>query len=154
MRQLLLACFATLLLCHFSCKDYYITGYYDKEGWIDTCGWKRPVAYGYKPDEEYMDKLRTIEEPFDIKMFTGTWCNASEKYGSRLLLIEPELPVNDFQIISVDTTKLDPKGLFEKYDVDSIPVVVFERNGQELGRINGKPHKRNLERHMWRILGE
>ena len=152
MRHFWLATLAAFLLLSVSCKDYYITGYYDRAGWIDTCGWKHPVAYGYQPDEAIMDSLRTLEEPFDIKVFTGTWCNASRRYGSRLLLIEPELPVNDLLIISVDTTKMDPKRLFEQYEVDSIPVVVFERNGEEIGRIKGKPKKRNLERHMWQVL--
>lgn len=155
---LLLVLIAGATVAFTGCKEQYLTGYFDKETFVDSCAWKRPVDTRYSPDEAYMDSLQQLQGTYQAVLFVGTWCNSSEKWVARFLAIEPQLPINDLQIISVDTTKKDSLGLWQTYAVDSVPTFIFYEQERELGRIIVKPyrknifHKRNLEKHLYAIL--
>lgn len=143
-----------LLFVLGACKNTYVRGQYDYAGWMKACTWRDPIAYGYKPKQPWLDSLRTLRNapPADVVIFTGTWCNTSEKYVPRFLVFAPELPLGKLTFVSMDTTKQDADGLAQRYGIELIPTFVFERNGQEIGRITEKPPKRQLEKAVFEIL--
>lgn len=136
-----------------SCKkNYYLKGYFNKEQFIQQCRWKEPVKLDYKPDMAYLDSIGSIKDSVDVKLFLGTWCSDSRKYVSRFFSIYNKLPIRSLEIISVDTSKKDERGLFQKYKLTKIPCFVFEKNQNEIGRITEKPHRRKLEKEIYKIL--
>lgn len=141
-----------VVLLPLGCKNYYLRGYYSKEEFIRQCHWKKPIAEKYKPEQAYMDSLRTIKDSVDLKLFLGTWCSDSRKWVARFWKIQPQLPVRKIEIVSVDTTKIDEKGQMKFWKVDSLPTFLFLLNNKEVGRLVEKPYKKKLERHLWRIL--
>ena len=133
-------------------KSYYLRGYFTKEEFMDQCRWKKPVNEKYKPELIYMDSLKSVRDSVDLKLFVGTWCSDSRKWVARFFKIQPDLPIRKIEIISVDTSKTDEKGLNKIWRADSLPTFIFLCGDKEIGRIVEKPHKKKLERHLWRIL--
>lgn len=142
-----------ILLLLSSCKNQYLTGTYSREEFIQQCKWKRSVNDHYKPrNPEYLDSLARLPKDVDVKLFLGTWCSDSRKWVPRFFKIQAQLPVRKLEIIAVDTTKKDTQQLYKTYKVDSVPTFLFFRNEQWIGRLNVKPHKRRLEKHLYQIL--
>jgi hypothetical protein len=72
------------------------------------------------------------------------------------MAIQSYLPIQNIQIISVDTTKKDSLKWYQTYQVDSIPMFVFLESGtqNEIGRLKVKPYKRKLEKTLYLNLKE
>ena len=149
--MLRICCIFFLIIFLQSCKNQYLVGYFGRQGFTIQCKWKERVAVGYEPKQVYLDSIRRGVDSFDVKLFLGTWCNDSRKWVPRLFAIQNRLPIRNLEIISVDTTKKDERGWTKEYGVDSIPMFVFMREGQEVGRIKVKPSKpkRNLEKAIY-----
>lgn len=146
-----------LSLLGTGCKEQMLTGYYDRERFLDTCAWRKPVAENYQPDPVYMDSLVNYADSFEVVLVLGTWCGDSEKWVSRYFNMQPELPQRGMTIVAVDTAKEDSLGFLKAYEVDSVPTFIFLDGERELGRLVEEPRKtgwfkRNLAQHLWLIF--
>lgn len=139
------------LLLLTGCKNFYLTGNFDRQGFVEQCRWKKPVATKYRPDAAYLDSLQTVA-PFDARVFVGTWCSDSRRWVPRFLSIAGSIPLRKLEFIAVDTTKRDAEGLYRLYAVDSVPTFVFLRDGQVVGKLATKPYKKRLEKELYRLL--
>lgn len=141
----------TLLLTEGCKKNQYLKGYYSWNEFVDSCQWKVKVNEKYKPDSTYLDSLKQLNVPMDLKLFLGTWCSDSRKWVPKFMAIQSYLPIQNIQIISVDTTKKDSLKWYQTYQVDSIPMFIFLEAGtnNEIGRLKVKPHKRKLEKTLY-----
>ena len=143
--------FIPIVLCLAGCKNQYLTGTFSRQEFIDRCEWKTKVKENYKPNSLYIDSLSKTQ-PADVKLFLGTWCSDSKKWVPRFFAIQPKLPVQSLEIISIDTTKKDAAGLTKQLRVDSIPTFIFYREGKEIGRFVEKPAEKQLEKQLYQIL--
>jgi|YNPMSStandDraft_2_1061718.scaffolds.fasta_scaffold00119_22 hypothetical protein len=139
-----------------SCKNQYLRGYYSWEEFADSCQWKVKINEKYKPDSVYLDSLKRLNVPMDLKLFLGTWCSDSKKWVPKFMAIKSYLPIQNLEIIAVDTTKKDSLKLYQVYKMDSIPLFVFLESGttNEIGRLKVKPYKRKLEKTLYLNLKE
>ncbi|GIV43514.1 MAG: hypothetical protein KatS3mg035_0637 [Bacteroidia bacterium] len=151
-------CWAIFLLTFLeSCKkNQYLRGYYSWSEFSDSCQWKVKINEKYRPDSTYLDSLKRLNVPMDLKLFLGTWCSDSRRWVPRFMAIQSYLPIQNIQIISVDTTKKDSLKWYQTYQVDSIPMFVFLESGtqNEIGRLKVKPYKRKLEKTLYLNLKE
>ncbi len=121
-------------------KHQYLTGYYDRQGFIDAVAWRRKVETGYRPDAAAMQRLQQADS-FSIRMYMATWCHDSKKWTPRLLALSPQLPLQQLELIPVDTTKRDPRGWAQRDGLRFTPTIVVLRGGRELGRIIEAPKR-------------
>lgn len=152
MRQIVLLCLSVIVLCFAeSCKNQYLTGYYSFEQFDTLCKWKQKVNLKYKPDPVYLDSLKTLNRPMNLKLFLGTWCSDSRRWVPRFRTIQSHLPILNVEIIAVDTTKKDSLRLYQVFKMDSIPLFVFldANTNEEIGRMKVKPYKRKLEKTLY-----
>ena len=129
------------------CAKQYLTGYYTPKSFAGVCNWKTRVAEKYNPKEEYMAEISTIKDSVDVRIYLGTYCPDSKKWVPRFFKLLPLLPVKAVEIISVDTTKIDVRGLAMADKIEKIPTFVLLRGGSEIGRIVEKP-KMRLEKRI------
>lgn len=137
-----------------SCHKQYMTGYFTWDEFRQKAEWKTFVDEKYKPKENYMDSLATLQgrEPVNVRLFLGTYCPDSKKWVPRFYSIKDQLPIGDVQIISVDTTKKDERMLAQQSGLKKIPTFIFyTQDGKELGRIVEKP-KGRIEKRIYQVL--
>lgn len=147
------ACFALMMMV--SCKQkQYLVGYYDWSQFQKECHWESFVDEKYEPSRKWMDSLMTVKDrnPVKVQLYLGCYCGDSKKWVPRFYGLMPELPVADVEIISVDTTKKDEKGLAALANVEKIPTFIFLEGSKEIGRIVEKPKKGSLEKNLYLIL--
>ena len=152
--RILIGLFAAFVLLMSACKEkQYLVGYYTYEDYQKVCKWEDFVDKEYKPKTKWMDSLRTVTDrpDLDVKLFLGSYCPDSKKWVPRFYGLKDQLPIADVEIISVDTTKKDEKGLWKAVKLEKIPTFIFYSDGKEVGRIVEKP-KGRLEKHLFRLL--
>lgn len=143
-----------LLLLGIGCKDkQYLVGYFSYEEYQEVCKWDNFVDEKYTPKEKWLDSLRSldIDRKLSMQLFLGSYCPDSKKWVPRYYALAPELPVANVEIISVDTTKKDEKGLWKAVDLKKIPTFIIYDGDNEVGRIVEKP-KGRLEKNIFHIL--
>ena len=140
-----------LILLFTGCKEQYLTGYYSQAEFAEKCEWKTVVNEKYSPNEKWMDSLSTLTEKVNVKLFLGTYCPDSRRLVPRFLKLLPDLPVDNLEIISVDTTKMDEKKMALATGLKKIPTFIFYKDEQEVGRIVEKS-KGRLEKRIFLIL--
>lgn len=146
---------AALLFSLTGCKQkQYLVGYYDWNGFSQECRWEHFSDEKYKPNARWMDSLATVKDrtPVNVQLFLGCYCGDSKKWVPRFHDMMPDLPVASLEIISVDTTKKDEKGLAALAKVEKIPTFIFLDGQKEIGRIVEKPKKGSLEKNLYHIL--
>ena len=75
-----------------------------------------------------------------IKRFTAAWCGPCKQLAPIIGQIQSEMSGVDFQTVDVDSSP----DIALKYNVSSIPTLVFEKNGQEVKRTLGMQTKSTL----------
>ncbi len=75
-----------------------------------------------------------------VKRFTSTWCQPCKQLSPIIGQIQSEMSNMDFQTIDVDASP----DLVMKYNVTSIPALIFEKDGQEVKRILGMQSRSTL----------
>ena len=75
-----------------------------------------------------------------VKRFTAAWCGPCKQLDPIIGQIQSEMSNVDFQTIDVDASP----DLVMKYNVSSIPTLIFEKDGQEVKRILGVQSKATL----------
>ena len=75
-----------------------------------------------------------------VKRFTAAWCGPCKQLAPIMGQVQSEMSNIDFQTIDVDASP----DLAMKYNVSSIPALIFEKDGQEVKRILGVQSKSTL----------
>ena len=75
-----------------------------------------------------------------VKRFTAVWCGPCKQLAPIMGQVQSEMSNIDFQTIDVDASP----DLAVKYNVSSIPALIFEKDGQEVKRILGVQSKSTL----------
>ncbi len=75
-----------------------------------------------------------------VKRFTAAWCSPCKQLAPIMGQVQSEMSNIDFQTIDVDASP----DLAVKYNVSSIPALIFEKDGQEVKRILGVQSKSTL----------
>lgn len=75
-----------------------------------------------------------------VKRFTAAWCGPCKQLAPLIGQIQSEVSGVDFQTIDVDASP----DITLKYNVSSIPTLVFEKDGQEVKRTLGMQTKSTL----------
>ncbi len=122
--------------------------------YFDYPSWKK-VEENYVPQQRFLEKLRTVNTPTKVKIFFATWCPDSKREVPRFFKIVEQAGLKKqlkIEMWAVDRKKNSPNDLAKKYHVEYVPTFVFERNGQEIGRIVESPASAYLEEDIWNIL--
>jgi thiol-disulfide isomerase/thioredoxin len=147
---------ATFLVLYVSSCKPTLVGYYDSSEFIDKCAWKKKIDHRYtqkRAKQPWLDSLRTLRDSVDVKLFLGTWCSDSKKQVPRFFALQSYMPVRRVEVIAVDTTKKDAKGLYRELKIDSVPTFLFYKQQVLIGRLNVKPpKKKRLEQQLYTIL--
>lgn len=154
MRATIACTLALFFLLAWGCKQkQYMVGYYSYEEFQQECKWENFVDVDYKTKEKWMDSLRSLEwkDSMHVQLFLGSYCGDSKKWVPRFYSLKDELPIASVDIISVDTSKKDEKGLWKTVKLEKIPTFIFYQDGQETGRIVEKP-KGRLEKNLFRLF--
>ena len=75
-----------------------------------------------------------------VKRFTAAWCGPCKHLSPIVGQVQSEMSSVNFQTIDVDASP----DLAVKYNVASIPALIFEKDGQEVKRILGIQSKATL----------
>ena len=75
-----------------------------------------------------------------VKRFTAAWCGPCKQLAPIMGQVQSEMSNIDFQTIDVDASP----DLAVKYNVSSIPALIFEKDGQEVKRTLGVQSKATL----------
>jgi len=145
----LVACLVIL-----GCKDkQYLVGYYDYQTFQKECHWEQFADPKYKPNEKWLDSLKTIslKENLSVQLFLGCYCGDSKKWVPRFFDLKSKLPIDQLDIISVNTTKKDEKNFAARAGIEKIPTFIFYQGSTEIGRIVEKP-KGGLEKRLFLLL--
>jgi len=72
-----------------------------------------------------------------IKRFTASWCGPCSALAPIMGQVQAEFQGVNFQVIDVDVDTTQA----QQYGVRNIPLVVFIKNGKEVGRLAGVQSK-------------
>lgn len=137
-----------------ACKTkQYMTGYFEYGEFCKKANWKTFYDEKYKPKERWMDSIAGlgITDSIRVRLYLGTYCGDSKRWVPRFFALKDRLPLGPVEVVSVDTTKKDEKGLAEADRIWKIPTFLFFYGDRELGRITEKPYGR-LEENIYNIL--
>lgn len=76
-----------------------------------------------------------IKSPMVVVKFSAPWCGPCKQMAP--IFEDVSKTMTNVQFIKVDTDKSPT--IASKYGVQSIPTTIFFKNGNDVGRINGKP---------------
>lgn len=107
----------------------------------------------YEVKENSIEKLETLLQKVNIKIFMGTWCEDSQQEVPRFFKIMDslEFPTEKIHLMTVDREKTSPDALEKGFNIVRVPTFIFEKDGEELGRIVEYPIA-SLEADMVQIL--
>lgn len=100
--------------------------------------------------------INTIKEQLaqtHITLFMGTWCEDSQRETPAFfkILDLAGIDASTIQLITVNEDKDQPEELVAGKDITNVPTIIFQKDGQELGRIVEYPIE-SLEKDMQKIL--
>jgi thiol-disulfide isomerase/thioredoxin len=129
-------------------------------GWVDRSVLDKPEYSVFRTTydsvhvgEQFVEMIRSVQAGVDFIVFFGTWCEDSEREVPRFLKIADlaEIPADLIRLYGLDRSKKSSDGLTDKFDIKSVPTIIFLRNGREIGRIVEKPQT-TVEEDMLSIL--
>ncbi len=111
--------------------------------WFDT------TYARYVPDQQYVDRLRTMKDSVRITVVYGTWCSDSKRELPRFFRIMDTIgfPPDRIVLIAVDRTMDLPPGIKKEHGITAVPTFLLSFKGMEVGRIVELP-KTTLEQDL------
>ncbi len=111
--------------------------------WFDT------TYARYVPDEQYIDRLRSMKDSVRITVVYGMWCSDSRRELPRFFHIMDTIgfPADRIALIAVDRTMDLPPGIKKEYGITAVPTFLLSFKGMEVGRIVELP-KTTLEQDL------
>lgn len=139
----------SLLLClliflSFSALgEVELVGDLSKEDILTKCpDWKAEIA-SYIPNQEAIEKLKSIQFQVNIEIFLGTWCPDSVRnvsaYFKIVEMANNPLFMTTYVGIPRDTDSRQP--LIKGKNIKKVPTFIISINNQEKGRIIENPIK-------------
>jgi len=81
-----------------------------------------------------------------VIMFTATWCQTCQPVKQTILKMKGFHPDVQFDILDADES-MDTS----RYGVRGLPTLVFEKDGEEVGRLTGQACQRRIEEYLKRF---
>jgi cyclophilin family peptidyl-prolyl cis-trans isomerase len=121
----------------------------------EIAGW-REERESYKPQQKWLDMLRTAKLRYGLLVAMGTWCGDSREQVPRLQAVLSALgersPFDPARLVGVDRSKAIDAKLYPYGVVELVPTVVVTVGGSEVGRIVEEPKSGSIEEDLVRIL--
>jgi cyclophilin family peptidyl-prolyl cis-trans isomerase/HEAT repeat protein len=118
-------------------------------------GWHEAAA-AYRPQEKWLDLLRSAKLRYRLVVAMGTWCPDSREQIPRLEAVLAALgkgsPFDAPRLVGVDRSKAVEKSLYPYGPVELVPTIVVTAGGVEVGRIVETPRSGRIEEDLVRIL--
>ncbi|HQT93979.1 MAG TPA: HEAT repeat domain-containing protein [Thermoanaerobaculaceae bacterium] len=118
-------------------------------------GWHEEAA-AYRPQEKWLDLLRSAKLRYGLMVAMGTWCSDSRTQIPRLQAVLAALgkgsPFDAPRLVGVDRSKAADPALYPFGPVDLVPTIVVTAGGAEVGRIVETPKSGRIEEDLVRIL--
>ncbi len=132
-----------------------LIGFTTLEAFKDTSfSWWWNSAYNmYEVDSMVTEELKENINDVKIKIVMGTWCEDSRSEVPHFykILDEINFPKEKVTLINVNRDKQGLENEVEGLDINFVPTIIFNRAGNELGRIVEMPHE-TLEQDMLEII--
>ncbi len=132
-----------------------LIGFTTLEAFADTSfSWWWSSEYNlYSVDSSLVSMIETKLENVHIEIVLGTWCSDSRREVPRLfkILDATNYPTDSVTMISVDRDKVGLANEVEGLQIDFVPTIIFNKNGNESGRIIEMPYN-TLEEDILEIL--
>lgn len=136
-------------------KKPILIGYTTLEAFKDTSfsWWWNSVYNTYEVDSMVTEELKENINDVKIKIVMGTWCadSRSEVPHFYKILDEINFPKEKVTLINVNRDKQGLENEVEGLDINFVPTIIFNRAGNELGRIVEMPYE-TLEQDMLEII--
>lgn len=107
----------------------------------------------YRPNPEYLERLKGMKDSVQILIVYGSWCPDSKREMPHFFKIMDQIgfPADRITMIATDRTKRLPEGIPEQYGVTHVPTFILTYRGVEAGRIVELP-KNSLEQDLVELL--
>lgn len=115
-----------------------------ERGWVDRSVLDKPEYHVFretydtvKIQNDVVDLLSKVDQGVDVTVFFGTWCSDSKREVPRFFRIVDKagFPADRIKLYALDRTKKSGDGLTEKFHIERIPTFIFQKQGEEIGRI-------------------
>ncbi len=118
-------------------------------------GWHDEAAK-YRPQEKWLELLRSAKLRYGLTVAMGTWCPDSREQIPRLEAVLAALgkgsPFDAPRLVGVDRSKAADPALYPFGPVELVPTIVVTAGGAEVGRIVETPKSGRIEEDLVRIL--
>jgi len=104
--------------------------------------WEVEVA-SYVPNQEMIEKLKSIQSEIKIEIFLGTWCSDTKSNVSAYFKIMDMVdnPLFMTTYVGIPKDKDSRKPFIEGKNITNVPTFIIFMNNQEKGRIIENPIK-------------
>ena len=144
MKKRLFPFFCFILLLSFSVYgELELVGPLSKEDILENFpDWEVEIV-SYIPNQEVVEKLKSVQFEIKIEVFLGTWCPDTKRnlsaYFKIMEMVENPLFMTTY--IGIPRDKDSRKPLIEGKDIIKVPTFIISINNQEKGRIIENPIK-------------
>ena len=118
-------------------------------------GWHEEAA-AYRPQEKWLELLRSAKLRYGLVVAMGTWCPDSREQIPRLEAVLAALgkasPFDAPRLVGVDRSKAADPASYPFGPVELVPTIVVTAGGAEVGRIVETPKSGRIEEDLVRIL--
>lgn len=109
----------------------------------------------YSLETAIADSLKEIIDGLEIVIINGTWCSDSKREIPRFFKVLDYINYPSEKLIMkcVDRKLKTLNSDVDKYHTESVPTIIFYKEGKELGRIIEAPDE-SLEKDMFEIISK
>ncbi len=115
--------------------------------------WNEVVA-AYQPSAEAVEKLKSITQPVEIRIYLGTWCPDSKAHVSEFFKVLDlvDHPLLSASYIGIPRDKAERAAYYRDENIVKLPTFLIFVGGQEKGRIIEVPQT-SIENDLVALLG-
>lgn len=117
--------------------------------------WLQERSAGYRPAKEPMEVLKTALGEYTMVVVMGTWCSDTKDMLPKLykVLKDAQYPLGQLTMFGLDHAKKGRNNEEETYAIETIPTIILQRDGKEIGRI-AETVKKSVEADLVEIIHE